>query len=207
MAADGSTTPARAPHSNTSAKPLNARKRRQMLEAACERLLAAVEAILADLDAIDGDPDFEPSLGAPEAQMRCSELFGRSRFFVASTIERNLDQRAWAARGSRDDREEQCEDEGACTGDDEPWLNPPQGPGSHDFKDLEEDAVVESHSQGGRMVCEEGGLVVVWRPGVDGSSYSPVTGSSWPENVTRPASREQVSPHQNVGPFIPVRGL
>lgn len=205
MAADGSSTPPRAPHLNIDSKPLNSRKRRQILEAACDRLLAAVEAILADLDAIDGDPDFEPSLGAPEARMHCSELFGRGGFLKAYATELNFDQRAWALRGGRDDREMQCEDEGACTGDDEPWLNPPQGPGSHDFSDREEDAVVESHSQGGRMLCKEDGRRVYWQPGVDGATYDPISGPG-PETA-QPEARQQGMSHQSVGSFFPARAL
>lgn len=39
------------------------------------------------------------------------------------------------------DLEQQCEDEGAVTGDEEPWLNPPTGNGSYDFHDCEINAV------------------------------------------------------------------
>lgn len=39
------------------------------------------------------------------------------------------------------DREAYTEDEGAVTGDDEPWLNPPTGNGSFDFHDMEIDRV------------------------------------------------------------------
>jgi hypothetical protein len=54
------------------------RKRRQTLEAALDRLLAAVEAAVADLDQLDGDADLEPALGSVRGDwaegnhLRCS---------------------------------------------------------------------------------------------------------------------------------------
>jgi len=83
------------------AKPLNSRQKRQLMEAALERLLGAVEGVLADLDALDGDADLEPSLGFPE------------RYRWPFTY------RGHRAEGAQDDREVVCEDEGAETGDDE----------------------------------------------------------------------------------------
>ena len=71
-----------------------------------ERLLDAAERLMAELDDDASDADLEPALGA----LAC------------------LDQRYWND-GVADDREEVCEDEGAATGDDEPWLGtcPPYG--------------------------------------------------------------------------------
>ena len=65
---------------------------------------------MAELEDDASDADFEPALGA------------LGSFFAG------FDQRYWA-QGAIDDREEACEDEGAPTGDDEPWLGtePPYG--------------------------------------------------------------------------------
>jgi len=89
MGFDSHSTTAPAP------RPLNARRRRALIEQTMERLLAAVEAATAALDALDGDPDLEPSLAFPEAYAR--GFYGLI--------------------GDRDEREEACEDEGADTGD------------------------------------------------------------------------------------------
>ena len=62
---------------------------------------AAIDRLITLIDAIDNDPDFEPNLGSNGA----------------SSV--HFDQLRWAA-GVTDDREEQCEDEGADQGDDEP---------------------------------------------------------------------------------------
>lgn len=72
---------------------LTTREHRKLLEAALERLLAAVEHVIADLDALDGDPDLEPSLG--------------------SRILAPYESQARWSMGARDDREWDCEDEGA----------------------------------------------------------------------------------------------
>ena len=47
---------------------LTARKQRQLLEAALERLLSVAETILADLDDLDGDSDLEPACEDEGAQ-------------------------------------------------------------------------------------------------------------------------------------------
>ena len=85
-------------------KRLTSRKYRQALEAALDRLLAAVDGVLSDLDALDGDADLEPSLGFPEGRRGWP---GQTGYF------------ALVGAGTQDDREAQCEDEGAETGDDE----------------------------------------------------------------------------------------
>jgi hypothetical protein len=173
------------------AKPLNSRQKRQLMEAALDRLLGAVEGVLADLDAIDGEADLEPSLGFLERPCGLASASG--------------DQRAMA-QGARDEREVECEDEGAAcedegaiTGDDEPWLNPCVGNGSYDFRDLEGESG-ERDGQGGRMVTD-GERRAYWRPGVGGEQYDLTRGSS---PKTLPARR---SPHQNVSGYIPVRVL
>lgn len=88
---------------------------RRQLEAAAERLADLLTATVAELDALDGDADLEPSTGAPEDHNR------RAR-------------RVWAEGGDTDEREEAsedeggaCEDEGADTGDAEPWLAAKEG--------------------------------------------------------------------------------
>ena len=60
----------------------------------------AVERLLAAMDAMDGDPDFEPMLGAGESGCWPS------------------DQRRWIQGGDTDEREAVSEDEGAqCEGE------------------------------------------------------------------------------------------
>lgn len=86
------------------AKPRLTQSYKRHLRAAAE---ARVEQLLALLDALDGDPDLEPNLGS-------------------NTQHQSLNQEGWAWTGD-DDREVECEDEGAqCDdegadqGDDEP---------------------------------------------------------------------------------------
>jgi hypothetical protein len=105
MADDAHSMPARMPHSHSPQRSLRAwadsltpREMRATLEAALERLLAAADTIIADLDILDGDADLEPSLGFLEVQGFRSGP--------------RLDQRLICA-GANDDREEQCDDDGA----------------------------------------------------------------------------------------------
>lgn len=59
------------------------------------RMERAVERLLAAMDAMDGDPDFEPSLGS----------LGSSIALQSQT--------SWAFGGDQGEREAVCEDEGA----------------------------------------------------------------------------------------------
>lgn len=82
---------------------------RQHVEAAAEaavhsgRLDVATE-LIDTLDTLDADPDFEPSLAAPEGKLN-----------VANARYGNVDQRYWAKSGLND-LEEACDDEGADDG-------------------------------------------------------------------------------------------
>lgn len=114
-------TPARAP------RPLNQRQRRALAEQALERAMDAVQAVLEVLDTLDGEADAEPSLGAPEARVQCSELFGRSGFFQTYMPGQHLDQRDWA-RGGLDDREDEHDGREPDV-DDEPSLGAREGHG------------------------------------------------------------------------------
>ncbi len=71
-----------------------------------DRLEQHLEAMVGFLDELDGDPDLEPSLGsaAPHQQVT---------------------QEIWAV-GNTDDREQECEDEGAGNEDNEPSLGWPE---------------------------------------------------------------------------------
>jgi len=79
-------------------KPLNSRQKRQLMEAALDRLLSAVEGVLADLDTLDGEADLEPSLGFLERHNSLASTSGDQRRIT---------------QGAQDDREVECEDEGA----------------------------------------------------------------------------------------------
>ena len=73
-------------------------------------LESLIEAAIARLDEIDQDPDFEPTLGAPEADAMGTEAF--FGHFAGPRRSTALSQARWAAGGT-DDREFACEDEGA----------------------------------------------------------------------------------------------
>lgn len=81
--------------------PTLPKRPRARLEAALDRLLDAMHQALAELDALDGDPDAEPSLAAPERHPNPGRYGAPDR-----------GQLRWA-QGAADDREEDCEDEGA----------------------------------------------------------------------------------------------
>lgn len=87
---------------------------REALHDLLDRTMSLAEQIIAELDALDGDPDLEPSLGAPESPCM---LFRPHVFQGGRSIaqRRPGDQRVWAEGGDVDEREETCEDEGgAC---------------------------------------------------------------------------------------------
>lgn len=68
------------------------RRQRERLRALLE---AAIERAIETLDALDGDPDLEPSLSS--TNVGCGVSFSQLHWF----------------RGCTDDREHECEDEGA----------------------------------------------------------------------------------------------
>lgn len=125
-----------------------------------------------------GANDGEPSLGWPERMDQARDRRSHTDHDDEPTMGSlggtwPFGQLYWSGGYDREDSEREvvsedegsaCEDEGAITGDDEPWLNPPQGPGSADFRDLE-GASTEIHSQGGRMVSDDG-RSAYWRPGI-----------------------------------------
>lgn len=103
IAAHSTTTSRSArPKRRRSAKPHVSKREAARLLALRDRLEQHLEAMVAFLDEWDGDPDLEPSLGsaAPHQQVT---------------------QEIWAT-GVTDDREQECEDEGAGNEDDEPSL-------------------------------------------------------------------------------------
>lgn len=111
MAKHACITPTRVPHLNSPrtttafpgyGKPTTLCQRRKLLEAALDRLLGAVDGVLAELDAMDGDADFEPSLGAPERHPALYNVFDPRR----------SSQDLWSAGGDSDEREDLCENEG-----------------------------------------------------------------------------------------------
>jgi hypothetical protein len=124
MAADGSSVPPCAPQPNTPQHhPDDAKDRLEralgrlgelydematrhaLLSSGMARADGLRQTMIAQLDALDGDPDLEPSLAHPEFSERHNPyIMARRR------------------PGATDDREEQCEDEGAETGDCEPML-------------------------------------------------------------------------------------
>lgn len=67
-----------------------------------QRVEQAIEALLLLLDVIDGDPDLEPSLGAPEAALPNSLRY-------VGTILVGTSQERWAA-GADDEEEEEEHD-------------------------------------------------------------------------------------------------
>jgi len=77
------------------------RHARARLEAALERLLEVAHDAIAELDVLDGDPDLEPLLAAAEQHPTAGRY---------STL--NPTQEHWGF-GAVDDREQECEDEGA----------------------------------------------------------------------------------------------
>jgi len=72
---------------------------REIAHKAIEAHLDAAQALIQSLDDGDGDPDFEPSLGAAE--------------WDGNRLSQNANQ-TWWAMGDRSDLEVDCEDEGAC---------------------------------------------------------------------------------------------
>jgi hypothetical protein len=74
------------------------------------KLEAAIEAAILALDMLDGDSDDEPWLGSICGRSPIELVNGRMAACVRLTDA--LDQTRWAA-GALDDREWQCEDEGA----------------------------------------------------------------------------------------------
>jgi hypothetical protein len=102
---------------------------RPAIERRIERHLALVTALLAVIDVVDGDPDQEPNLGAPEGRLSVPHYWGGTfqapLFDSASPIDSQMD---WA-RGSTDDGEENVEDEGEAVNEDGGDVNDePQGP-------------------------------------------------------------------------------
>ena len=89
-----------------------ARLRRPAMANAIHALILAMDAFDADPDledGADGEPsgdESEPNLGAPDHMMSCKAQWW-------SFVDRICDQTRWA-NGCRDDREVECEDEGAC---------------------------------------------------------------------------------------------
>lgn len=77
------------------------RSARARLEVLLEHLLDTTHKVIAELDALDGDTDLEPSLATPERHPNAG------RYAAA-----DMGQLRWA-QGAADDREEECEDEGA----------------------------------------------------------------------------------------------
>lgn len=98
---------------------------RLSLATTIERLIDMLDAMSPDCDLEDGGDD-EPSLGSQSrAPASFESPWGRGGYLHRDGTGTQED---WAA-GSRDDREEVCEDEGAVTGDDEfshGWAN--EGP-------------------------------------------------------------------------------
>ena len=89
-----------------------ARLRRPAMSDAIHALIEAMDVYDADPDLEDGADDelsgdeSEPNLGAPDHMMSCKAHWW-------SFVDRICDQTRWA-NGCRDDREVECEDEGAC---------------------------------------------------------------------------------------------
>lgn len=214
-----------------------------------------------DLDALDGDADMEPSLGAPEVRVKCSELFGPSGFFRTRLVGETVDQRLWSEGGDADEREAvsedegaQCDDEGvldnedACTVEDgvngasgEYTLGWSEGEsqgvgrgllsaGSDEYEpSLGASAQVDQTQWGGSLPPGRDGNVIDAEDEHDGceEEVDQNTGDDEPDHEhemcnwqdegdqtrlrplpvysERPASVR--SPHQNVGPFFPVRVL
>ncbi|MFY9291722.1 MAG: hypothetical protein WAP03_13640 [Methylorubrum rhodinum] len=78
---------------------------RARLAAALAHLETLRDEMIAELDRLEGDPDFEPSLGAPERHPAVYNVFDLRR----------SSQDLWSAGGDGDEREDVCEDEGgAC---------------------------------------------------------------------------------------------
>ncbi len=81
-----------------------------------------IEAAIAALDALDGDPDLEPAMGAPEPKRPHGGEVGRLMADRANHMEHTsaelqrlplLDQRHWAEGAALDETEDVSEDEGA----------------------------------------------------------------------------------------------
>lgn len=141
---------------------------RARLEALLEHLLDTTHKVIAELDALDGDPDLEPNLGAPEDH---PSLF---RPYLRPT--NPGDQSHWE-RGAQDDREEECEDEGAqCEDEGVSGLHDPDREPDHEWE-----------------TCH-------WQDEGDQSTLLP-------HGVFVRGKSARPSVHQNVGAFIPVRAL
>jgi len=126
------------PKRRRSTKPRISKREAARLLALRDRLEQHLEAMVAFLDEWDGDPDMEPSLGAPIPHQQVT-------------------QGIWSS-GNTEDREQECEDEGAGDEDNEPslgWpatgsaIQSPRNMGS--TSDLEEDCEDEG------AMCEDEG--------------------------------------------------
>ncbi len=76
---------------------------RRLFEDAIQAHLDAAEALILALDEVDGDADFEPDTDAEEDKADLEPSLGWTIGFSGV-----------GERGGDDDREAECEDEGAC---------------------------------------------------------------------------------------------
>ena len=136
------------PKRRRSTKPRISTREAARLLAFRDRLEQHLEAMIGVLDELDGDADDEPSLGAQRPHQQCS-------------------QERWA-EGTTDDREQECEDEGAGDEDNEPSLGWPETGtagqsfrnmgGRHDYEEQCEDEGAQCDDEGCTKTDDEPSL-------------------------------------------------
>ena len=128
------------PKRRRSTRPRISKREAARLLALRDRLEQHLEAMIGWLNELDGDPDLEPSLGA-------------------SRPHEQLSQTIWA-HGTTDDREQECEDEGAGDEDSEPALGWPEtGTAGQSFHNMGSTSDLEEQCEDEGAQCDDEGCV------------------------------------------------